>query len=194
MHKKSPFLRKNRGEMGTATPWFPAITIPLIFLVGMVGWAILKLVIPLFQDKQVPSAGPLLSADAQAAIAGVSAYYTIDYTEPEGAWRDRMCALLATAEDCLFLQVYLAPAIRATAEKYRVQTTCTVLPLELYSDNGSTMSRIWTLQLTVANPWPGIAPTETVFAEVVFDQTSQEWRFRRILFAQEIQGYVTPEP
>ena len=184
----------NRSEKGTATPLLSAIALTVIILIALAGWAIVHFLVPLFQDKEIPAAGPALSQDAQAAIAGVSAFYTIDYTEPEGSWAYRICALIATPDDCLFLQAYFAPAIRATAEKYSIQTTCTVLPVELFSTDESTMSRIWIMQVTVANPWPGIKPTETVFAEVVFDQAKQEWRFRRILFDQEVQGYGTPTP
>jgi hypothetical protein len=194
MHKQIMTQRTNRSEKGVATSWHFFIVLAALLLISAAAWAISQFVVPLFQDKQIPAAGPALSPDAQAAIAGVSAFYTIDYTEPEDAWTDRMCALAATPDDCLFLQVYFAPAIRTTAEKYRVQTTCTVLPLGLFSADESTMSRIWILQVTIADPWPGILATETVFAEVVFDRTTQEWRFRRILFSQELPGYGTPTP
>ena len=194
MHKQIPTYCRKCDEKGTITPLFSTIMLLAIILVILAGWVIIHFVVPRFQTKQIPTAGPALSQDVQAAIIGVSAFYTIDYTEPEQAWAERICALIATPEDCLLLQVYFAPAIHATAEKYHVKTTCTVLPVELFSTNEATMSRIWKLQVTVANPWPGINPTEAVFAEVVFDQAMQEWHFRRILFEQELPGYGTPTP
>ena len=194
MHNHIPTHPANRSEKGMITPWFPAVMLLAIILVILAGWAIIHFIVPQFQGNQIPAASPALSQDAQVAISGVSAFYTIDYTEPEQAWAERICTLIATPEDCLFLQVYFAPAIRAAAEKYHVQTTCTVLPVGLFSTNDTTMSRIWKLQVSVANPWPGIKPTETVFAEVVFDQAMQEWHFRRILFEQELPGYGTPTP
>jgi hypothetical protein len=184
----------NRGEKGTATPMFPVVVLTGILLVVAASWAMVRYVVPLFQDKFIPVAGPALSQDAMAAMAGVSAFYTIDHTEAESSWSDRMCALTATPDDCLFLQVYFAPLIRTTAEKYNIRTTCTVLPVQLFSTDDANLSRIWTLQVTVTDPWPGIDPTETVYAKVVFDQLAQEWRFRRILFEQELQGYGTPSP
>jgi hypothetical protein len=184
----------NRGEKGTATPLFPVVVLTGILLIVAASWIIVRYVVPLFQDKYIPVASPALSQDAIAAMAGVSAFYTIDYTEAESSWSDRMCALTATPDDCLFLQVYFDPLIRTTAEKYSIQTTCTVLPVQLFSTDKTSLSRIWTLQVTVTDPWPGIDPTETVYAEVVFDQIAQIWRFRRILFEQEMQGYGTPSP
>jgi hypothetical protein len=184
----------NRIKKGPATPWHPAIVLLAIVPIASAGWAIVQYIVPRFQEVRIPAAGPALSQDAQAAIAGVAAFYTIDYTEPVGAWAERMCALVVTPDDCLLLQLYFAPAIRATAEKYRVQSTCTVLPVGLFSIDETILSRIWILQVTVSNPWPGINPTETVFAEVVFDQDRQEWRFRRILFEQELPGYRSPTP
>jgi len=185
-------LRTNRNNKGAATFLLPAIVLLAFVPIVLAGWAILHFATLRFQGREIPAADPALSFDAQAAIAGVSAFYTIDYTEPEGAWVQRMCALSATPDDCTFLQVYFAPVIRATAEKYRVQSTCTVLPVELFSNNETTMSRIWTMQVAVANPWPGINATETVFVEVVFDRVRQVWRFRRILFEREQQGYHIP--
>ena len=186
--------RTNRINKSPATPWLPAIVLLAFVPIVLAGWAILHFATLRFQGREISAADPALSLDAKAAIAGVSAFYTIDYTEPEGAWAERMCALISTPDDCLFVQMYFAPVIHATAKKYRVQSTCTVLPVELFSNNETTMSRIWTLQVTVEKPWPGINPTETVFAEVIFDRTRQEWRFRRILFVQELQGYRTPTP
>ena len=187
-------LRTNRINRGPATPLVPAIVLLPFVPIVLAGWVILHFATLRFQEKEIPAAGSALSLDAQAAIAGVSEFYAIDYTEPEGAWVQRMCAPIATPDDCLFLQVYFAPVIRATAEKYRIQSTSTVLPVELFSNDETTSSRIWTLQVTVEKPWPGINPTERVFAEVVFDRARQEWRFRRILFEQELQGYCTPTP
>ena len=184
----------NRIKKGPATPWHPAIVLLAIVPIVSASWAIVQYIVPRFHEVQIPAAGPALSQDAQAAIAGVAAFYTIDYTEPVGAWAERMCALVVTPDDCLLLQLYFAPAIRATAEKYRVQSTCTVLPVGLFSIDETILSRIWILQVTIANPWPGINPTETVFAEVVFDQDRHDWRFRRILFEQELQEYRTPAP
>jgi uncharacterized protein (DUF736 family) len=194
MHKQTTTHRTNRREAGTASPTFLPILLVAIILAALAGWAIAQFVVPLFQDKQIPAAGPALSRDAQAAIAGVSAFYTIDYTESAEQWADRVCTT-TTDEGCIFSKGYFAAAVHATAEKYSVQTSCTVLPVELVDNDEARMLRVWKMQVTLSNPWPAIEQTYIVYVAVEYDENLQEWRMQRVLFEQEAQKYaVTPTP
>jgi len=184
----------NRSEKGTVTPIFLLIMLTAAILIALAGWAIFHFVIPLFQDKQIPAAGPALSQDAQAAIAGVSAFYTIDYTESAEQWADRVCTT-TTHEGCIFARGYVAAAVHATAEKYFVQTSCTVLPVELVDNDEAHMVRIWKMQVTLSNPWPTVEQTHTAYVAVGYDENFQEWRMQHVLFEQEAHKYaVTNTP
>ena len=172
----------------------PVILFAAIILIALAGWAIVHFDFPIFQNKQIPVAGQLLSEDAQAAIAGVSAFYTIDYTESAELWVERVSSP-TTKEGCIFSAGYIATAIRSMAEKYSVKTTCTVMPVELVDNDQAHMVRIWKMQVTLSNPWPTIAKTQTVYVAVEFDENHQEWRMQHILFEKEAQKYlVSPTP
>ncbi|MFA5872738.1 MAG: hypothetical protein WC832_02115 [Anaerolineales bacterium] len=194
MHKQITTRRTNRSEKGATAPTFQSIVLMALILIALAGWAIVRFVVPLFQDKQIPAVGPALSQDAQAAIAGVSAFYTIDYTESAEQWADRVCAT-TTDEGCIFAKGYFAVAVHATAEKYSVQTGCTVLPVELVDNDEAHMVRIWKMQVTLSNPWPAVEQTHTVYVAVEYDENLQEWRMQHVLFEQEAQKYVVnPTP
>ena len=187
MPKQIAVFHPTHSEKGTVNP-APLVIMAVVF--ALAGWAIVHFVVPLFRDKQIPAAGQVISPDEQAAIAGVSAFYTIDYTEPENAWADRVCAV-STDEGCTVVKGYLAAAIRLTAEKYSVQTGCTVLPVELVENDEINQLRIWKVQVTLANPWPGVEQTHAVYVAVEYDSTLQKWLMQHILFKQEMEKYTT---
>jgi hypothetical protein len=194
MRNPIPTHRTNRGEKRLADPTLPAILLTATFLTALVGWAITHFVIPLFQDKPIPTASQALSQDARAAIAGVSAFYTIDYTESADQWAERVCAT-TTDEGCLFSKGYYAGAVHVTAEKYSVHTSCTVLSVALVDNDKTHMLRIWKMQVTLSNPWPTIQQTQAVYVAVAYDEKRQEWRMQHVLFDQEAQKYIkTPTP
>ena len=57
------------------------------------------------------------------------------------------------------------------------------------------MVRIWKMQVTLSNPWPSAAQTQTVYVEVEYDENIQEWRMHHVLFEQEAQKYLSsPTP
>ena len=184
----------NASEKGTATPIFLLIVLTAVILIAVSGWAIIHFVIPPFQDMQIPAAGSALGQDAQAAIAGVSAFYTINYTESVEQWADRVCAT-TTNEGCVLARGYYAASVHTSAEEYSVQTSCTVLPVELVDNDEARMVRIWKMQVTLSNPWPAVEQTDTVYVAVEYDENFQEWRMQHLLFEQEAQKYdVTPTP
>jgi hypothetical protein len=193
MHKQLKTRCMNRSERGAIAPTFTPILLIVLILIALAGWMIIHFVVPLFQDKQIPAAGPALSQDAQAAIAGVSAFYTLDYTKSAEQWADQVCTT-TTDEGCSFARGYYAAAVHATAEKYSVQTGCTVLPVELVDNDETNMVRIWKMQVTLSNPWPAVEQTQTIYVAVEYDKILQEWRMQHVLFEQEAQKYVTPTP
>lgn len=155
-----------------------------------VGLACLRFRLPsLFQSA--PTSPP---PDAQAAVAGVKAIYTLDYTEDAKTWQERVCAV-STAQGCAFFQSLLAPAMRKTVEQKQIRTGCEVQAVRLVEEDGQT--RVWELTVTLDNPWPGVEATMPVYAAVE-QQEDGSWLFQRILFTQEVEARygatASPEP
>jgi hypothetical protein len=145
------------------------------------------------QSGSIPRAAITpISPDAQAAVAGVSAFYTIDYSETAQQWADRVCTT-TTADGCTFVRGFLANTVHTTAEQYSVQTSCGVLPVAMVDDDEEHMLRVWKMQVVLSNPWPGVEQSQTVYVAVEYDQVSQDWRMQHILFEQEAVKYeATP--
>jgi hypothetical protein len=133
---------------------------------------------------------PQSSPDAQAAIAAVTAFYTLNYTEPADQWQARVCAL-TTPDGCQIFQAFFAPAVRRVVEANQVETGCTVQAVRLVEDAGGI--RTWLLEVTLSAPWPGETGRMLVYAEVA-RQSDGTWLFNRILFDQEAVRFATPAP
>ena len=162
-----------------------AAVILLLALAGLMGWSA-------WQQGLIPNpeSEPALPPDALAAAKGVSAFYTLDFTEPPNLWPQRVCAY-TTQEGCKAIQDFFAPAVIASAERYQVRTQAMAEPLQVVADLGT--RRIWKLAVTLTNPWSD----ETVGAQEVYAEVRQEggqWLLERILFEQEIAQYLTPAP
>lgn len=171
------------------------ITIFLLILVALlVVFATVYAVWSIRQNQPVPAASAPVPPDAQAAIAGVAAFYTIDYTESMEDWINRVCAT-TTEDGCILISEYVAGMVYATADEYSIQTDCTVLPVELVDNDETNQVRVWKVQITLSNPWPTVEQTKVLYVAVEYDETLQVWRMQHILFEQETQKYAgTPTP
>jgi len=131
-----------------------------------------------------------IPADAMAAVSGVTAFYTLDYTEPPDLWASRVCAH-TTGKGCEAIREFFAPSIKAAIDQYRVQTYAMVEPVQMMADFED--QRIWKLEVTMSNPWnEETVGTQDVYAEV--EMEDGEWLLSRILFEQEISQFLTPTP
>ena len=130
---------------------------------------------------------PQSAPDAQVAVAALTAFYTLDYTEPVDQWQGRICAL-TTVDGCQLIQMLFAPAVRQVVEANQVKTDSTVLALRIMEDKGDT--RTWLLEVTLDSPWLGENPTTQVYAEVT--RINGTWLLNRILFDQETARFATP--
>jgi len=131
---------------------------------------------------------PKSAPDAQAAAKALTAFYTLDYTEPVGQWQERVCAL-TTQGGCQIIQAFFAPAVRKVVDANQVKTGCTVQAVRLVEDKGDT--RTWLLEVTLDKPWPGEKPTIQVYAEVT--RINDTWLLNSILFDQEAAvRFATP--
>ena len=127
------------------------------------------------------------SPDAQAAVKALTAFYTLDYTEPEAKWQARVCTL-STPNGCQLIQSLFAPTVRQVVETNRVKTGCIAQAVRMVENDGAT--HIWQLEVTLDNPWPGEKATTPVYAEVA--QVNGTWLLNRILFDQEAARFQTP--
>jgi len=131
---------------------------------------------------------PQSAPDAQAAAKALTAFYTLDFTEPVDQWQSRVCAQ-TTPDGCQIIQTLFAPAVRKVVDANQVKTGCSVQAVRLVEDKGDT--RTWLLKVTLDKPWPGEQPTTQVYAEVA--QTNGIWLLNRILFDQEATDrFATP--
>ena len=130
---------------------------------------------------------PRSAPDAQAAARALTAFYTLDYTEPMDQWQARVCAQ-TTLDGCQLIQGLFAPAVRQGIEANQVKTGCTVQAIRLVEDTGDT--RIWLLEVTLDAPWPGAQSPMPVYAEVA--RINETWLLNRILFEQEAARFATP--
>jgi hypothetical protein len=138
---------------------------------------------------ETPSAS---SPDAQAAISGVTAFYTLDYTVPSEQWEAAVCKTMTPA-GCQVFQTLYAPAVRLVVEQNQVQTSCSTQALRLVEDNGDG-SRTWLVEVMLDAPWPGVGPVMPVYAEVV-PAGDNAWLLNHILLEEESARFqATPTP
>ena len=144
---------------------------------------------PLFANRPgTPAAG--IQPDAQAAMDAATAFYTLDYSMPPALWESKVC-MLTTEAGCQAIRNFYAPAVQAMAEKNKIQSDCTVVPVRLVADEGKIHT--WQVSVTINHPWPGLdTPVQEAFVEV--EKVNGIWLMNRILFQQEAGGFVTPTP
>jgi len=127
-----------------------------------------------------------LPADAQAAGAGLVAFYTIDYQESPDAWAERVCAV-STEQGREIATNFFASAVAVNAAQHSIQTSATVIPVAMVDDLGEE-GRIWQVRVSMTNPWDADSEsTEDAFVHVVYD--GSQWLYERTLFAQEAERY-----
>jgi len=149
--------------------------------------ALLSRIIARFERATLTQTAPQSDPDAQAAIKALTAFYTLDYTEPVGQWQSRVCAL-TTTDGCQLIQALFAPTVRKVVEANQVKTGCSMQAVRLVEDKGDT--RTWLLEVTLDKPWRGETPTTQVYAEVT--RINGIWLLNRILFDQETARFATP--
>ena len=148
--------------------------------------ALLSRIIARFDGASPTQSGPQLAPDAQAAVKALTAFYTLDYTQPVEQWQEHVCAL-TTTDGCQLIQALFGPAISKVVKANQVKTGCSVQAVRLVEDKGDT--RVWLLEVTLDKPWPSETPTIQVYAEVA--QTNGIWLLNRILFDQETARFAT---
>ena len=130
------------------------------------------------------------SADARAAVAGVTAFYSLDYTVPVGKWEESVCATLTSAGCEVFKALY-SPGLRSIVEKNRWQTGCTAKAIQKVEDGGN--QRVWLLDATQDHPLQGSSAIFQVYAEVAQD-TGGTWKMTHVLNDGEASRFASKAP
>jgi len=138
---------------------------------------------PLLAPKQVD---PTASA-GDVAAAAVSEFYTFHYSEGMDRWAGRVCDL-STADGCQITKNLYGPLFWEGVLKNRVTTDAVAVPVEVVHEEniGLVEAQLWRLDVTLSDPWEGVEPTQTVYAQVIRETNLKPWQFVRILFHQEV--------
>lgn len=116
----------------------------------------------------------------EAAVAGLTALFSVDVTEGEQAWRERFCSL-ATENGCAFAELFtnwdLVVKNKVRSE-YRVQSA------ELYRDLGD--RQVWMVTGVIRDLNTGEEKGGKIPVLVV--REDGKWKFDHFLFDQELQA------
>jgi hypothetical protein len=135
---------------------------------------------------------PSEDPSAQAVIAGVQAFYTIDYTEPIETWIARVCTV-TTSDGCEVIKALYAPTVYTAAQANKVQTGCAATPVRMVEEGTDGKTRVWLMDVTLTQPWPGVQSPMQLYADTVLGEDGI-WRMNHILLDQETERFVTPAP
>jgi hypothetical protein len=140
--------------------------------------------------KPSTSTAILDDPSAQASVAGVQAFYTIDYTEPIDTWLERVCTA-TTLDGCEVINLLYAPEVHQVAVTNRVQTDCTATAIRMVEKSADGKTRVWLMDVTLTQPWPGVQSPMQVYADAVLGEDGI-WRMNHILLDQEAERFATP--
>lgn len=150
-----------------------------------------------FNNASFPEDPELAQAGGVAAVAGVETFFTLDYEETSDEWLARVCAI-STEDGCGVTEVFFLPSIEKILDEKQPKTTCHAVYGELINSGSETDGvgdeeegvykwEVWTVSLTLSNPWDGADEEQEIFVQVNTEE--EEWKFARILFDQEVEKY-----
>ena len=140
-----------------------------------------------YSDQIIPHPTPTPPADdneaSAAVVAGVKAFFTVNYEEGKGAWLERFCAT-STQSGCLFAASGSASLWRRYTEMKTV-TTADVAPKTLV--RRSENEQVWLVTVQLSQPLPGSEKTQDEAYGLAVRENGV-WKFDRFLLSQEIDA------
>jgi hypothetical protein len=129
-----------------------------------------------------------------AAIAGVEAFYSVDYHEGQDKWAARLCEL-STEPACDFYQntvaPFLWPGFEASQSVITAKTAETVmLADEVAATRGNAPMQIWQVGVNLSAPWPQGNGQAFFPAYVLAVREESGWKFERFLLEDELAKYI----
>lgn len=152
----------------------------VVLLVVFAAIAAVRFVLPMLDTARTEPEPTAVPDGREAAVAGLTALFSVDVTEGEQAWRERFCSL-ATENGCAFAELFtnwdLVVKNKVRSE-YRVQSA------ELYRDLGD--RQVWMVTGVIRDLNTGEEKGGKIPVLVV--REDGEWKFDHFLFDQELQA------
>jgi hypothetical protein len=142
-------------------------------------------------SRPIPTPTPSQD-DAQASaavVAGVEAFFNVNYQEGKDVWLGRFCQV-STEGGCLFVKTGSA-ALWKRYDDSKTITSARVTPRAKIKQSDT--EQLWQVSVQLVSPLPGSEKTNDV-AYVVAVRTHETWKFDRFLLAQEIRALKTQTP
>ena len=140
-----------------------------------------------YADQIIPHPTPTPPADdtqaSAAVVAGVKAFFTVNYAEGKDAWLERFCAT-STQSGCQFAKSGSRSLWRRYTEMKTI-TTAEVAPKTII--RRSENEQVWLVNVQLLQPLPGSEKTQDDAYGLAVRENGR-WKFDRILLPQEIDA------
>ena len=128
-----------------------------------------------------------------AALAGVKAFYSVDYQSGPDVWAARLCTM-STQPACGYYQNTLAPFLWLAFTEHQTVVTAEASEANLVADlpaseSGAASQQVWQVMVSLSQPWPQGDGRTTFPAHVLVNRQEDGWKFERLLLADELAKY-----
>lgn len=123
------------------------------------------------------------SPAAAAVVAGIEAFFNVDYQQGQDAWLDQYCAV-TTESGCQFAKLGAASMWKKYQDAKTI-TSASVQPEEKVKHTAD--EQVWRVRIQLSVPLPGNQKTaDTAYGLAV--KTDAGWKFDRFLMPEEIRA------
>ncbi len=136
-----------------------------------------------FFPQPTPTVSPEEHKASAAVVAGVEAFFQVDYREGMDAWLERFCSVSSDA-GCQYAKAG-AKGLWKRYEAVQTVTSAKATPLALIRETSE--EQIWQVSIQLSKPLPGSEKTEEE-AYAIAVQENGAWKFDRFLMEQEIDA------
>ena len=140
-----------------------------------------------FAGEFLPHPTPTPSVDdtqaSAAIVAGVEAFFNVDYREGKDAWLARFCST-STKAGCLFAESGSTGLWKRYTD-IKTIVTAKVTPKILIRQTKD--EQVWLVSIQLSQPLPGSEKTQDE-AYVIAIRENSVWKFDRFLMNQEIEA------
>ena len=166
-------------EIAVSKQWITFALILILLSVG--GWYVVQT----FVASPISATPTPNLEDEQASavvVAGVEAFFDVDYQKGQDAWLTQFCAV-ASGGGCQMTKL----GAGALWKKYQDAKTVTSASITLEQKVKQTVSeQVWRVRIQLSAPLPGSGITVDT-AYVLAVNTNTGWKFERFLMPEEIQ-------
>jgi predicted negative regulator of RcsB-dependent stress response len=154
----------------------------ILLLLAAGGWYALQS----FTTSPVPPTPTPNVDDSQASaaiVAGIEAFFNVDYQQGQAAWLEQYCAVTSES-GCQFAKLGAASLWKKYQDAKTV-TSASVQPDQKVKHTAD--EQVWRVRIQLSAPLPGSdKTTDTAYALAV--RTNASWKFDRFLLPEEIRA------